>query len=41
MEHTGDAKKDMMFKVRWQGYASADDTWEPWHHLEKNTFLHQ
>jgi hypothetical protein len=26
--HTGDAKKDMMFKVRWQGYTSADDTWE-------------
>jgi hypothetical protein len=25
----------------WQGYTSADDTWEPWHHLEENTFLHQ
>jgi hypothetical protein len=24
----------------WQGYTSADDTWEPWHRLEKNTFLH-
>jgi hypothetical protein len=41
VEHTGDTKKDMMFKVRWQGYTSADDTWEPWHHLEENTFLHQ
>jgi hypothetical protein len=26
VEHTGNAMKDMMFKVRWQGYTSADDT---------------
>ena len=41
VEHTGNTKKDMMFKVRWQGYTSTDNTWEPWHHLEENTFLHK
>jgi hypothetical protein len=25
VEHTGNAKKDMMLQVRWQGYTSADD----------------
>jgi hypothetical protein len=38
LTHRGDParKSQMEFKVRWQGYTSLEDTWEPWKTL-RNT----
>jgi hypothetical protein len=34
-------KKNLMFKVRWQGWTEDNDTWEPWSNLRNNEVLHQ
>lgn len=43
LQHKGsfDHKKNLVFKVRWQGYTPENDTWEPWAHLRDNVQLHE
>jgi transposase InsO family protein len=42
LTHRGDParKSQMEFKVRWQGYTSLEDTWEPWKTLRNTPGLH-
>ena len=42
LAHRGsfDAKRSLVFKVRWLGYGPEYDTWEPWSSLRNNTALH-
>jgi hypothetical protein len=43
LAHRGsfDAKRKLMFQVRWQGYGPEHDTWEPWSELRNNVALHE
>ena len=43
LSHTGDLKRlsTLRFKVRWEGYDAADDTYEPWKALRTNRVLHE
>ena len=39
LAHRGTTKRNSDFKVRWQGYEEADDTWEPYSGLKDNEAL--
>ena len=42
LAHRGDTnkKRELEFKVRWQGFSASDDTWEPWKTLRNVPGLH-
>ena len=35
------SRKDLYFKVRWQGCTERDDSWEPYSNLRHNSILHE
>jgi len=43
VSHTGSIRdvKNMKFQVRWAGYDSSEDTFEPWENLVDNVYLHR
>ena len=42
LTHRNDPKRksSMEFKIRWQGYNSSEDTWEPWKAVRNIPALH-
>jgi len=39
ISHTGSNKRDVRFRIHWTGYTDAEDTDEPWRHVEGNTVV--